>query len=131
MSRNVDHRFLQDLLKQISAKHKNQQKDSFPSAPPGEVNSSSRSSVTETDFENDVAMKEMSEEEEREKDKKEEKSNETRFGAKSKKKTEFMDIHMAMSPRAPGPSNLADNRNPNQPQEHLNKTGKVTTTKYK
>ena len=126
--------------------------DSIPSAPSVEENSSARTPVRqvflkkrkkdeegEWDHENETAMKEINEEnEEKERNENEEKSNETRFGAKPKRKAEFKDIHAAMSPnnqqlRAPSPSNLASGSSSHQHQlqEHPNKTGKVTAIKYK
>ena len=114
--------------------------DSIPSAPTIEENSSSRTPVRqvflekrkkdeegEGDHENDVAMKEINEQnedkeryeneeksnetrtrqvalkeinEEKERDEDREKSNETRFGAKPKRKAEFKDFHAAMSPNS-------------------------------
>ena len=115
LSRNVDHRFLQDLLKLISEKHKKtlSKMDTFPSAPPDESNTTpttrqlnleKRKKNEEGESEEDnekegsmetIEMKEMIEgiDDGRDKDEYEETSGETR----TKRKNEFSDIHTAMS----------------------------------
>ena len=142
LSRNVDHRFLQDLLKLISEKHKKtlSKMDTFPSAPSEELNTipttrqlklEKRKKDEEGEREKDnekegsietIEMKEMNEgnEDEQDKDEYEETSNETKLGAKPKRKNEFEDIHMAMSPSSQQPRELRPSNLPGQsiPKHH-------------
>ena len=134
LSRNVDHRFLQDLLKLISEKHKKtlSKMDPFPSAPPEESNTipttrqlnlEKRKKNEEGESEEDnekegsmetIEMKEMTDvyDDGKEKEEYEETSGETKLGARTKRKNEYKDIHTALSPSGQQPRELRPSKLP-------------------